>query len=91
MKYKILGYLRQLGLLLLVAWTVVSLVTLLIEIVQAIRRQQFWVKTLRPNKLQILIKNTGLINRHFSFPTRAKKDLFGTAQIIVILTIGKVF
>ena len=33
MKYKILGYLRQLGFLLLVAWTVVSLVTLLIEIV----------------------------------------------------------
>lgn len=33
MKHKILGYLRQLGLLLLVVWTVVSLVTLLIEIV----------------------------------------------------------
>ncbi len=33
MKYKILGLLRQLGLLLLVVWTVVSLVTLLIELV----------------------------------------------------------
>jgi ABC-type dipeptide/oligopeptide/nickel transport system permease component len=33
MKHKVLGYLRQIGLLLLVVWTVVSLVTLLIEIV----------------------------------------------------------
>ncbi len=33
MKRKILAFLRQIGLLLLVAWTVVSLVTLLIEIV----------------------------------------------------------
>ncbi|HEY8560664.1 MAG TPA: ABC transporter permease [Pyrinomonadaceae bacterium] len=33
MKYKILNFLRQLGLLLLVVWTVVSLVTLLIELV----------------------------------------------------------
>lgn len=33
MRHKILGFLRQLGLLLLVVWTVVSLVTLLIEIV----------------------------------------------------------
>jgi len=33
MKYKILNFLRQVGLLLLVVWTVVSLVTLLIEIV----------------------------------------------------------
>jgi ABC-type dipeptide/oligopeptide/nickel transport system permease component len=33
MKYKILNFLRQVGLLLLVVWTVVSLVTLLIELV----------------------------------------------------------
>ncbi|HEY0459070.1 MAG TPA: ABC transporter permease [Pyrinomonadaceae bacterium] len=33
MKYKILNFLRQAGLLLLVVWTVVSLVTLLIELV----------------------------------------------------------
>ena len=33
MKYKILNFLRQIGLLLLVVWTVVSLVTLLIELV----------------------------------------------------------
>ena len=33
MKYKILSFLRQIGLLLLVVWTVVSLVTLLIELV----------------------------------------------------------
>jgi peptide/nickel transport system permease protein len=33
MKYKILNFLRQFGLLLLVVWTVVSLVTLLIELV----------------------------------------------------------
>lgn len=33
MKYKILNFARQLGLLLLVVWTVVSLVTLLIELV----------------------------------------------------------
>ncbi len=32
-KHKILGYLRQLGLLLLVVWTVVSLVTIMIELV----------------------------------------------------------
>ena len=33
MKYKILNFVRQAGLFLLVIWTVVSLVTLLIEIV----------------------------------------------------------
>jgi ABC-type dipeptide/oligopeptide/nickel transport system permease component len=33
MKYKILSFLRQLGILLLVVWTVVSLVTILIELV----------------------------------------------------------
>ncbi|MBA4123378.1 MAG: ABC transporter permease [Acidobacteria bacterium] len=33
MKYKLLNYARQIGLLLLVVWTVVSLVTLLIELV----------------------------------------------------------
>src|SRR5215213_459857 len=33
MKYKILNFLRQVGLLLLVVWTVVSLVTILIELV----------------------------------------------------------
>ncbi len=33
MKYKILNFLRQAALLLLVVWTVVSLVTLLIELV----------------------------------------------------------
>lgn len=33
MKYKILNFLKQIGLLLLVVWTVVSLVTLLIELV----------------------------------------------------------
>jgi peptide/nickel transport system permease protein len=33
MKYKLLNFARQVGLLLLVVWTVVSLVTLLIELV----------------------------------------------------------
>ena len=33
MKYKFLNFLKQIGLLLLVVWTVVSLVTLLIELV----------------------------------------------------------
>ena len=33
MKYKFVGYLKQIGLLLLVVWTVVSLVTVLIELV----------------------------------------------------------
>jgi ABC-type dipeptide/oligopeptide/nickel transport system permease component len=33
MKYKLLNFVRQLGLLLLVAWTVVSIVTLLIEVI----------------------------------------------------------
>ena len=33
MKYKFLNFARQIGLLLLVVWTVVSLVTLLIELV----------------------------------------------------------
>ena len=33
MKYKLINFAKQLGLLLLVVWTVVSLVTLLIEIV----------------------------------------------------------
>ena len=33
MKYKLLGFARQIGLLLLVVWTVVSIVTLLIEVI----------------------------------------------------------
>jgi peptide/nickel transport system permease protein len=60
MKYKLLNFARHLGLMLLVVWTVVSLVTLLIQLVPGDPATGIRAKRPPRSKGQILTSTTGL-------------------------------
>ena len=65
--------------MLLVIWTVVTLVTLLIELVPGSPATTILGETATPNRSKILIKSTGSIVRHSFFPSAAKAGSHGTA------------
>ena len=76
MKYKILNFARQIGLLLLVVWTVVSLVTLLIELFPGDPAiAALGEKATAGTDRQFSTASTGWKPRFFLFRIRAKKAL----------------
>jgi ABC-type dipeptide/oligopeptide/nickel transport system permease component len=72
-KHKILGYLRQIGLLLLVVWTVVSLVTLLIEMVPGDPATAILGETATPEQIANFNQKHGLDSPPFFFSYSAEK------------------
>jgi ABC-type dipeptide/oligopeptide/nickel transport system permease component len=67
MKYKILSFLRQIGLLLLVVWTVVSIVTLLIELIPGTPAVAILGETATPEQIAIFNEKHGLDRPAFFF------------------------
>ncbi|MBK8150328.1 MAG: ABC transporter permease [Acidobacteria bacterium] len=76
MKYKILNFLRQLGLLLLVVWTVVSLVTLLIELVPGDPAVAILGENATPEQIDSFRAKHGLDKPAFFFTYSRDKELY---------------
>lgn len=75
MKYKILNFLRQAALLLLVVWTVVSLVTLLIELVPGDPASTILGEQATPEQINAFNKTHGLDKPAFFFAYDGEKGL----------------
>jgi peptide/nickel transport system permease protein len=73
MKYKVLNFLRQTALLLLVVWTVVSLVTLLIELVPGDPATAILGEQATPEQIQGFNKTHGLDKPPFFFSYNSEK------------------
>ncbi len=73
MKYKVLNFLRQIALLLLVAWTVVSLVTLLIELVPGDPATAILGEQATPEQIAGFNKTHGLDKPPFFFSYNSEK------------------
>ena len=67
MKYRVLNILRQLAMMLLVIWTVVSLVTLLIELVPGTPAAVILGETATPEQIENFNKKHGLDRPAFFF------------------------
>jgi ABC-type dipeptide/oligopeptide/nickel transport system permease component len=76
MKYKILNFLRQVGLLLLVVWTVVSLVTLLIELVPGDPAIAVLGDNATPEQINNFRQKHGLDKPAFFFSYSRDEELF---------------
>jgi peptide/nickel transport system permease protein len=76
MKYKVLNFLRQLGLLLLVVWTVVSLVTLLIELVPGDPATAVLGDNANPEQINNFRKKHGLDKPAFFFTYSRNEELY---------------
>ncbi len=75
MKYKIYHFLRQLGLLLLVVWTVVSLVTLLIELVPGGPASAILGENATPEQIANFNQKHGLDKPAFFFSYKSETGL----------------
>ncbi|HRH46134.1 MAG TPA: ABC transporter permease [Pyrinomonadaceae bacterium] len=73
MKYKLLNFAKQLGLLLLVVWTVVSLVTLLIEIVPGDPATAILGENATPEQIANFNQKHGLDKPAFFFSYKSEK------------------
>ncbi len=73
MKYKLLNFAKQLGLLLLVVWTVVSLVTLLIEIVPGDPATAILGENATPEQIANFNQKHGLDKPAFFFSANSEK------------------
>ncbi len=73
MKYKVLNFLRQIALLLLVVWTVVSLVTLLIELVPGDPATAILGEQATPEQIAGFNKTHGLDKPPFFFSYNSEK------------------
>lgn len=76
MKYKILNLFRQVGLLLLVVWTVVSLVTLLIELVPGDPALAVLGDNATPDQIRTFRARHGLDKPGFFFSFSRDEDLY---------------
>ena len=72
MKYKFFGYLKQIGLLLLVVWTVVSLVTVLIELVPGDPATAILGEQATPEQIDNFNRKHGLDKPSFFFSYNEK-------------------
>ena len=75
MKYRVLNILRQLALMLLVIWTVVSLVTLLIELVPGTPAAVILGETATPEQIENFNKKHGLDRPAFFFSYSGESGL----------------
>ena len=73
MKYKFVGYLKQIGLLLLVVWTVVSLVTFLIELVPGDPATAILGEQATPEQIDNFNRKHGLDKPSFFFSYNEKQ------------------
>ncbi|MEK7724955.1 MAG: ABC transporter permease [Acidobacteriota bacterium] len=73
MKYKLINFAKQLGLLLLVVWTVVSLVTLLIEIVPGDPATAILGENATPEQIANFNQKHGLDKPAFFFSIKSEK------------------
>ncbi len=73
MKYKFFGYLKQIGLLLLVVWTVVSLVTVLIELVPGDPATAILGEQATPEQIDNFNRKHGLDKPSFFFSYDGEK------------------
>ena len=74
MKYKLLGTLRRIAILLLVAWTVVSLVTLLIELVPGDPAMAILGEQATPAQIEQFRQKHGLDRPAFFFSYSSEPD-----------------
>src|SRR5213596_2363176 len=89
MKYKLLSAAKQLALMLLVIWTVVSLVTFLIEIVPGDPATVILGETATQEQIENLGLSTGLTARRSFSRTAVKKVSFGTVLTIAMPITGR--
>lgn len=91
MKRSLLNLARQLLLMLLVIWTVVSLVTLLIEIVPGTPASVILGETATTEQIENFNRTHGLDRPAFFSRFPAATDSYGMAGTTVMLIIGRAF
>jgi ABC-type dipeptide/oligopeptide/nickel transport system permease component len=78
MKYKFLNFARQLGLMLLVIWTVISLVTLLIELIPGTPANAVLGETATQEQIDNFNRKHGLDRPPFFFTINRTAGFNGT-------------